>query len=170
MKKDFCKKLSMSEARPEHLKYYNRKTGRLYLEEDIVRAFTKEVESLEQRGILKEFDVFCISNNQRGNSVIRQMLDKMIGVKKGVADYRVGGIGYLEAKRVERINKDGTIVISEQTPEQIEFMNDVRSRGERYEIFWEAQQGIEILLSWIKPQSSFTPAADYLKRVDIVHI
>ena len=157
--------LPMFEAKQEHLKYYNYKTGRLFLEEDIVRAFTKEVQSLEKRKILKEFDVFCISNNQRGNSAIRQMLDKMIGVKKGVADYRVGGIGYLEAKRVERINKDGTIVISQQTPEQIRFMNDVSSRGEKYELFWEVHQGIDILLSWIKKAHHFTPCEDYLPKI-----
>ena len=121
-------------------------------------------------GVIKPFDIFCISNNQRGNSMIRQNLDKMLGVTKGVADYCVLGIGYLEAKRIQRINKDGRVVPTGQQPEQIDFEIACAARGQKYATFYTPEMGIDILLAWLKEKRSFIPATEFLKRVDVIPV
>lgn len=142
--------------------------NKLPTEEQIARKFWQSVESMIAKGIIQRGDIFCISNNQRGGkkqSQFRQHLDKLLGVTAGVADYCVLGIGFLEAKRVDRVNKNGTVHHTEQSIEQKQFEARCKAKGQKYEVFYTAEQGIDILLSWIKPQSTFTPATDYLKRV-----
>lgn len=118
-------------------------------EEDVCCVFWRMVEQLKKAKIIGKYDIFCISNNQRGNSVIRQVMDKRIGVTKGVADYEVVGIGYLEAKRVLRTNQDGRQVASTQTEEQKEFQASVVAKGLKYATFHTPQMGIEILNKWL---------------------
>jgi len=141
--------------------------NKLPTEETICREFWKSVESMIAKGIIQRGDIFCISNNQRGgkrDSQLRQHFDKQLGVTAGVADYCVLGIGYMEAKRVDRINKNGTVHHTEQTIEQKQFEARCKAKGQKYEIFYTPQQGIDILLSWLAiPQ--FTPATEYLKKV-----
>lgn len=141
---------------------------KLPTEEAICRLFWRSVEGLIAKGIIQRGDIFCISNNQRGGkkqSQFRQYLDKQLGVTAGVADYCVLGAGFMEAKRVIRVNKNGTFGYSEQSDEQKVFEARCKAKGQKYEVFYTAEQGIDILLSWIKPQGNFTPATDYLKRV-----
>lgn len=147
--------------------------NKLPTEEMICRLFWRSVEDMIAKGVIERGDIFCISNNQRGGkkqSQFRQHLDKLLGVTAGVADYCVLGIGFLEAKRVDRVNKNGTVHCTEQSDEQRQFEARCKAKGQKYEVFYTAEQGIDILLSWIKPQSTFTPATDYLKRVDVVPV
>jgi hypothetical protein len=144
-------------------------------EEMICRDFWKSVESMISKGIIHRGDVFCISNNQRGgkkDSGFRQHLDNLLGVTKGVADYCVLGIGYLEAKRVDRVNKNGTVHVTEQSPEQIDFELRCKAKGQKYAVFYSAREGIDILREWLECEkqnhtvkSGFTPASDYLKKI-----
>lgn len=121
----------------------------LLLEEDICRIFWSMVEELKLRRKLSEFDIYCVSNNQRTSKPWSQAKDKLVGVTKGVADYCVTGIGYMEAKRITRINKDGSYTISKQTPEQKRFEAACVAKGQKYAVFWSAEQGIAILKEWL---------------------
>jgi len=126
-----------------------RPTRRSLWEEDVCRLFWRQVEELKRARVIGPFDIFCISNNQRGNSMIRQNLDKLIGLTKGVADYAVLGVGYLEAKRVLRVNKDGREVISDQTAEQKDFEQACIAKGLKYAVFYTPEMGIDLLLRWL---------------------
>lgn len=144
---------------------------RLYpLEEDICIAFWSQVEQLKAAKRIGTYDIYCVSNNQRGNSMIRQVMDKRIGVKRGVADYCIPGIGYLEAKRIERHLKDGSPVITKQSDEQKDFQKAMQKKGLRYALFWTPQQGIEILLSWLPKKHGFIPAGEFLPHMEAVHV
>jgi hypothetical protein len=137
-------------------------------EEMICRKFWRSVESMIAKGIIERGDIFCISNNQRGGkkqSQFRQHLDKLLGVTAGVADYCVLGIGFMEAKRVIRHNKNGTVGTTKPTDEQEIFAARCLAKGQRYEVFYTAEQGIDILVRWLELDKRFTPATSYLKTV-----
>lgn len=152
----------------------------LPLEEEIARDFWKSVKSMMDNGTIQYGDVFCISNNQRGgkkDSAFRQKLDSMVGVTKGVADYCVLGIGYLELKRIDRVNKNGTVHVTEQTPEQTDFELRCKAKGQKYAVFYSAKEGVDILLEWLECEkklhnvkNGFTPASEYLKKVVVLPI
>lgn len=125
-----------------------------FLEEDVCCLFWKQVEQLKRAKVIGKYDIFCISNNQRGNNVIRQVMDKRLGVTKGVADYEVVGIGYLEAKRILRVNKDGRVVPTDQEDEQKEFEQSVLDKGLKYATFHTPQMGVDILCQWLGVKTS----------------
>jgi hypothetical protein len=149
--------------------------SKLPTEEMICQKFWRSVESMIAKGIIERGDIFCISNNQRGGKKqgqFRQHLDKLLGVTAGVADYHVLGIGFMEAKRVDRVNKNGTVHHTEQTMEQKQFEARCKAKGQRYEVFYTAEQGIDILIRWLELEKqgiqslkNFTPATEYLKKV-----
>ena len=118
-------------------------------EEAMCRTFWKQVLQLRAYGKIKKYDIFCISNNQRGNSMIRQAMDKLLGVERGVSDYHVPGHGYLEAKRITGYRKDGSPIVSKQSEEQVEFQAAIEAKGLKYALFWTPQQGIDLLAEWL---------------------
>ena len=128
----------------------SRNKSGLDTEEMMCRKFWKQIEQLKAVGVLGEFDVFAISNNQRGgNNGLRQKLDQWIGLTKGVADYCIPGVGFLEAKRIDRVNKNGTVHVTEQEPEQKLFQTSVEAKGLKYALFWTPQMGIDLTLNWL---------------------
>ncbi len=118
-------------------------------EEQMCRKFWQQVLQLRAYGKIKKYDIFCISNNQRGKDAIKQKFDKLLGVESGAADYCIPGIGFLEAKRIDRVNKNGTVHHTAQFDEQKEFQAAVESKGLKYALFWTPQQGIDLLAEWL---------------------
>jgi len=121
-------------------------------ESAMCQAFWKQILHFHQLNkISGEFAIFRTGNEQAQGGkrgMIAQVMEQRMGTLKGVPDYHIPGIGWLEAKRYVWNEKNQRIDKTYLSKDQRRFQAEALMRDEEYGTFRTPDEGIAILMEW----------------------